>query len=31
MVLENETVDNNVTYIPKLEQTKEIKQNTIKN
>ena len=31
MVLRKITVDNSVRYIPKSEQTKEIKQNTIKN
>ena len=31
MVLRKLTVDNSVRYIPKSEQTKEIKQNTIKN
>ena len=31
MVLGKITVDNSVRYIPKSEQTKEIKQNTIKN
>ena len=31
MVLRKITVDNSVRYIPKSEQTKEIKQNKIKN
>ena len=31
MTLRKITVDNSVRYIPKSEQTKEIKQNTIKN
>ena len=31
MVLRKITVDNSVRYIPKSEQTKEIKQNTTKN
>ena len=31
MVLRKITVDNSVRYIPKSEQTKEIKQNTMKN
>ena len=31
MVLRKMTVDNSVRYIPKNEQTREIKQNTIKN
>ena len=31
MVLRKITIDNSVRYIPKSEQTKEIKQNTIKN
>ena len=31
MVLRKITVDNSVRYVPKSEQTKEIKQNTIKN
>ena len=31
MVLRKITVDNSVRYIPKSEQTKEIKQNTLKN
>ena len=31
MVLRKITVDNSVRYIPKREQTKEIKQNTIEN
>ena len=31
MVLRKITIDNSVRYIPKSEQTNEIKQNTIKN
>ena len=31
MVLRRITIDNSVRYIPKSEQTKEVKQNTIKN
>ena len=31
MVLRKNTIDDSVRYIPKSEQTKEIKQNTIKN
>ena len=31
MVLRKITIDNSVRYIPKSEQTKEIKQNKIKN
>ena len=31
MTLRKITIDNSVRYIPKSEQTKEIKQNTIKN
>ena len=31
MVLRKITLDNSVRYLPKPEQTKEIKQNTIKN
>ena len=31
MVLRKITIDNSVRYIPESEQTKEIKQNTIKN
>ena len=31
MVLRKITIDNSARYIPKSEQTKEIKQNTIKN
>ena len=31
MPLRKITIDNSVRYIPKSEQTKEIKQNTIKN
>ena len=31
MVLRKITIDNSVRYIPKSEQTKEIKQNTTKN
>ena len=30
MVLRKKTIDNSVRYIPKSEQTKEIKQNTTK-